>query len=39
MRRLTLDLTVTPASEQERARVKDLRRAVQQVTGDTVRVA
>ncbi|QTQ33523.1 Transposase, IS4-like [Aromatoleum bremense] len=32
-------LTVTPANEQERAQVKDLCEAVQQATGETVKVA
>ncbi|WP_210147695.1 IS5-like element ISAzo23 family transposase [Aromatoleum bremense] len=32
-------LTVTPADEQERAQVKDLCEAVQQATGETVKVA
>ena len=34
-----IDLTVTPASEQERAQVKALCEAVQDATGDTVQVA
>ena len=34
-----IDLTVTPANEQERAQVQELCQAVQQATGETVRVA
>lgn len=34
-----IDLTVTPANEQERAQVKALCEAVQQATADTVQVA
>ena len=34
-----IDLTVTPANEQERAQVKALCQAVQDATGDTVQVA
>lgn len=34
-----IELTVTPANEQERAQVKDLCQAVQEATGETVEVA
>lgn len=34
-----IDLTVTPADEQERSQVKELCQAVQQATGETVEVA
>ena len=34
-----IDLTVTPANEQERSQVKELCQAVQQATGETVKVA